>query len=200
MSRSGPPIAPRKTPRQARAQATCAAILQAAAHILTGEGRGALTTNRIADRAGVSIGSLYQYFPSKEAILAELVRGMRREMLVDIQTAANESDGRDLVALTDTLIRASVRHHAKAPDLARALEHVELDLPTDPETEEIERTLRSFLSELLDRRGVPAPAIAAQDLAAITKGITDDAARAGETDLEAVIARVSRAVRGYLGV
>jgi AcrR family transcriptional regulator len=63
----------RKRPRQVRSQATVEAILEATAHILAGQGYEALTTNAVAARAGVSIGSLYQYFPSKEALVGELM-------------------------------------------------------------------------------------------------------------------------------
>lgn len=66
------PVTPRKQPRQRRAQATVDAILMAAAHILKTEGFARATTNRIAEKAGVSIGSLYQYFPNKESVVAEL--------------------------------------------------------------------------------------------------------------------------------
>lgn len=62
----------RKTPRQARARATVDAILFAAAHILKTDGQSGFTTNRIAEVAGVSIGSLYQYFPNKQAIVDAL--------------------------------------------------------------------------------------------------------------------------------
>lgn len=62
----------RKSPRQARSQATVEAILTAAARILTKEGFEALTTNRVAAVAGVSVGSLYQYFPNKEALVRAL--------------------------------------------------------------------------------------------------------------------------------
>jgi len=71
-SRAASAIAPRKRPTQERAQATVEAILRACAHILGAEGYDAVTTNAVAARAGVSIGSLYQYFPSKEAMVAEL--------------------------------------------------------------------------------------------------------------------------------
>ena len=64
---------PRKRPTQKRSQITWDAIIQAAAHILVEDGYSGLTTNRIADRAGVSIGSLYQYFPNKESIVATLI-------------------------------------------------------------------------------------------------------------------------------
>jgi AcrR family transcriptional regulator len=63
----------RKSPRQKRATATFEAIVEAAAHILRTEGAAALTTNAIAARAGVSIGSLYQYFPNKQAIVRALI-------------------------------------------------------------------------------------------------------------------------------
>ena len=71
---ANPVYSPRKRPRQARAVATVTAILDAAARILTEHGYAAASTNRIAERAGVSIGSLYEYFPGKEAIFAELRR------------------------------------------------------------------------------------------------------------------------------
>jgi AcrR family transcriptional regulator len=63
----------RKRPRQTRSQATFDAIVEAAARILVESGAGRLTTNRVAARAGVSVGSLYQYFPNRQAILRALV-------------------------------------------------------------------------------------------------------------------------------
>ena len=62
----------RKQPKQGRAVATVTAIVDAAARILTEDGYAAASTNRVAERAGVSIGSLYEYFPGKEAVFAEL--------------------------------------------------------------------------------------------------------------------------------
>ncbi len=64
----------RKPASQSRAQETVDAILDASARIVDGDGTGALTTNRIAEIAGVSIGSLYQYFPGKDAVLHALVK------------------------------------------------------------------------------------------------------------------------------
>jgi AcrR family transcriptional regulator len=63
----------RKRPRQRRSQATFDAIIEASARILADDGVGQLTTNRIAVRAGVSVGSLYQYFPNRQAIVRALV-------------------------------------------------------------------------------------------------------------------------------
>jgi AcrR family transcriptional regulator len=70
----------RRTPTQPRAQDTVHVILEAAARILQREGRAALNTNHIAERAGISVGTLYQYFPNKEAILVAMAR---RELATD---------------------------------------------------------------------------------------------------------------------
>jgi AcrR family transcriptional regulator len=70
--RSRSAFLPRKRPRQERSRFTVEAILEAAADILVRDGYETLTTNRIADRAGVNVASLYQYFPGKEAIVAEV--------------------------------------------------------------------------------------------------------------------------------
>jgi AcrR family transcriptional regulator len=67
----------RRTPKQARSRAACEAIVEAAAQILERGGADALTTNAVAERAGVSIGTLYQYFPDKQAIL---IAAARREL------------------------------------------------------------------------------------------------------------------------
>lgn len=64
---------PRKRPRQARSVATFEAILEAAARILESLGFAGFNTNAVAELAGVSIGSLYQYFPSKDALIVELI-------------------------------------------------------------------------------------------------------------------------------
>jgi AcrR family transcriptional regulator len=78
----------RRQPRQARSRATRAAIFEAAAQILESEGEARFTTNRVAERAGVSVGTLYQYFASKRAILAAMAREenarVRRELARDI--------------------------------------------------------------------------------------------------------------------
>jgi len=67
-----PPLSSRKQPRQARSSRLVADILEAAVQVLTREGARRFTTARVAERAGISVGSLYQYFPNKEAILFRL--------------------------------------------------------------------------------------------------------------------------------
>lgn len=70
----------RRVPSQDRSKATYDAILQAAAHIIEAEGETAFTSNRVAERAGVSIGSVYQYFPNKQAILFAIAEDEERKL------------------------------------------------------------------------------------------------------------------------
>jgi AcrR family transcriptional regulator len=79
--------APRRTPFQERARFTVAAILQAAAEVIDEVGWAHASTNRIAERAGVSIGSLYQYFANKEEILATLMEEHRKDVHVVVGLA-----------------------------------------------------------------------------------------------------------------
>jgi AcrR family transcriptional regulator len=112
------PLTPRKSPRQERAVATVDAILQAAAYILVKGGWEALTTNRVAERAGVNIASLYQYFPNKEAIVVELQRRHVAEARARFPSAEAVA-GLPLPALLRMMIEAGVREHRVAPALHR---------------------------------------------------------------------------------
>jgi AcrR family transcriptional regulator len=80
---------PRK-PRQDRARETVEAILVAATHIFVRKGYTRTTTNEIAEKAGVSVGSLYQYFPSKDAIAVELLRRNRARLSARIAARIGE--------------------------------------------------------------------------------------------------------------
>lgn len=85
--RQGAPLASRKQPRQARSADLVSAILEASLRLLAEEGAARFTTTRVAERAGVSVGSLYQYFPNKAAILFRLQSDEWRQtggMLSDI--------------------------------------------------------------------------------------------------------------------
>ena len=74
----------RKTPSQTRALRTVDTLFEAATRVLQTEGEAGFTTNRIAERAGFSIGTLYQYFPSKEAIVVALVRRQRERVMREL--------------------------------------------------------------------------------------------------------------------
>ncbi|UPG92446.1 TetR family transcriptional regulator [Luteibacter aegosomatissinici] len=88
-----PPISSRKQPKQARSTELVSAILEAAAQVLAKEGAARFTTARVADRAGVSVGSVYQYFPNKAAILFRLQSDEWRQTS-DMLAATLADDGR----------------------------------------------------------------------------------------------------------
>ena len=200
MTRLDPALRPKKIPTQARGRATFDAICEATAHILETAGPEALTTNLIAERAGVSIGSLYQYFPTKEAIVAELIRDMRRSMLDDIRTMAAYCEGQSLDFTVRRMVRAAIHHHLHGHGRAEVLEQLEERLPSDPEVEAMKREIAEISAGLLAAHGIPDPALAAFDLINLVLGMVHPAVHAGETDYEALATRVDRAALGYLGV
>lgn len=111
----------RKQPKQARAQATIDAILGAAAETLTQVGYDRATTNVIAKRAGVSIGSLYQYFPHKEALVTALCERHLAEMTALLIGEVAAMRGLPLGEAVYALVRSLLRAHSVAPDLHRVL-------------------------------------------------------------------------------
>lgn len=194
-----PSLDPRKTPLQGRSRATCDAVLEAAARILESEGRHGLTTNHVAERAGISVGSLYQYFPGKEAILAALIRQMRRDMLEDFEAAVQQSAGADLAGAASVLVAASLQHHLRRPALAQALEREEADLPLDAETLALKSRLRTLVTGVLGKHGVADVETVAFDLIAMCHGMVEAVIQSGEDDFDALRRRLERAVLGYLG-
>jgi AcrR family transcriptional regulator len=114
---------PRKAPRQARSQATVEAILEAAARILAGEGYAAMSTNRVAETAGVSVGSLYQYFPNKDALVAALHQRHGRQIHALLAQALDASVGQGLRASVTALVHAALQGHLLEPELHRVLEN-----------------------------------------------------------------------------
>jgi AcrR family transcriptional regulator len=106
-------LRPRKAPRQARSLETRVRILTAAREVFATHGYSAGTTNRIAEAAGMSVGSLYQYFPNKDAILVELVRAHIEEGTRQVLAAAAEHSGGgdDLTAMVRAVIAAMVAAH-----------------------------------------------------------------------------------------
>src|SRR5262245_64733032 len=114
-------IAPRKLPKQARAQETVEAILTAAARILKKEGFDKASTNRIAEAAGVSIGSLYQYFPSKEALVAALAERHMTEMSEIVAEAGARILTEPLHVAVREVVELMLRAHAVDPELHRVL-------------------------------------------------------------------------------
>ncbi|WP_339614563.1 TetR/AcrR family transcriptional regulator [uncultured Parvibaculum sp.] len=195
-----PPAKPdlRKRPRQSRSQATVDAVLEAAARILERDGISAVNTNAVAELAGVSVGSLYQYFPDKEAIFAELIRRERGRLRRDVANAVGQAEAQSFEATIAGLLEAAIAHQLDRPALARALEYVEALLPLDDETQSLNEAIVADVGHAMRIHGRPDDPVTAQDVVAMTKGMVDAAGLAGETDKCDLIRRVERAVFGYL--
>jgi len=117
-----PQLSLRKAPRQSRSQATVTAILDATARILLERGVAATSTNAVAERAGVSVGSLYQYFPNKDALIAALHARHGEQMMGVIQRALTQAMDATLDDALGGLIDATVEAHRVDADLHRVLE------------------------------------------------------------------------------
>ncbi len=99
----------RKIPTQERAGRTISTIFEAAAQILQKDGPDKLTTNRIAERAGFSIGTVYQYFPNKEAILAAIAERERQAIEAQIRDALTKAKPETSDEVIRQLVRILIR-------------------------------------------------------------------------------------------
>jgi AcrR family transcriptional regulator len=112
---------PRKSAVQRRSRLTVNAIMEATARILIREGFDKASTNRIAEVAGVSVGSLYQYFPSKEAIVAALIDRHNSQVMQAVQGELAEAVYLPMEQAVRKLVAVAVRAHRIDPKLHRAL-------------------------------------------------------------------------------
>ena len=128
-------VDPRKRPLQKRSRSTVEVILEAAAQVLERDGYSATTTDLIAERAGVSIGSLYQYFPNKDAVLlaltqqhAEAARAVLEPLLAEIVNGTPP-----VAPWLQRFVRAAVELNGRRPRLHQILFE---ETPFPPETME----------------------------------------------------------------
>jgi AcrR family transcriptional regulator len=191
---------PRKQPRQARAQHTVEAIFEASARILEEHGHGGFTTNAVAELAGASIGTLYQYFPDKDALLGALIARETARLVDEAEAAGVLAAGQQAL---DALILAAVCHQVRRPRLARLLDFEEARLPLDAGTQVVRTRFMAILGDILGRPDLPRQSdisAATADVAAIIRGMIDSAGERGEVGQAALVARVRRAVLGYLSM
>lgn len=115
MNRPAPSaLKPRKAPQQARSTATLEAIHTATIQVLLAEGVARLTTARVAERAGVSIGTMYQYYPHKQALLFAMVEQQLETVLAFMLAAAERLRGKDAETVAEGLALAWL--DAKTPE------------------------------------------------------------------------------------
>lgn len=193
---------PRKAPRQARAVATVEAIAQAATQLLREGGLAAMTTNAVAARAGVSIGSLYQYFPNRDALMVELIRREQRGHVERVRAALLLCKGLDLEATVRLLVRAAMGHHRADALLASAINHEEARLPVGAiiaETlSEGGALLAQIFSRFEDQISPVDPVRAALTLPALVRSIVDVWANLPQAAIDIAEDEAVRAVLGYL--
>ena len=107
MNRPAPALLqPRKTPQQARSEATIDAIHTATIQVLLAGGVGRVTTTRVAERAGVSVGSMYQYYPHKQALLFAIVERQLETIESTVRAAAERLEGCDVATVAEGLATA----------------------------------------------------------------------------------------------
>ena len=170
----------RKAPRQARSRATIDAMLDAAAHILGDRGWTGLTTNAVAETAGVSIGSLYQYFPNKLALIEAVRRRHFDEVLAVLRAAADDRMTRR--QRVEALVDGMIAVHSRYPAAHRVL------LEESPRGEDSRGTHDRFETECrkgyealvkANARGTTDVRVGAQVLAGAVAGAVHEAARQG---------------------
>jgi len=174
--RQNPSISSRKQPQQSRSAELVAIILEAALQVLQREGAQKFTTARVAERAGVSVGSVYQYFPNKAAILFRLqsdewrqTGGMLREILQDAQQAPLER--------LRTLVHAFIRSECEEAQMRSALTDIAPLYSDDPQAQEAwlywDHTVKVFIAELL-------PAASAASRSIVEELLSTTLSNAGE--------------------
>ena len=104
-------IKPRKEPKQSRSRRTREEILQATAHLLNRRPLGEVSTNHIAKKTGISIGTLYKYYPNKDSILADLSLMYMRQDAERFEHILAECAGRELDVLLNELVEALMQAH-----------------------------------------------------------------------------------------
>ena len=200
------PTMPRKSASQKRSKATVETLLDATARVLVREGYDRASTNRIADMAGVSVGSLYQYFPNKEALVAALVARHNRELLGLVRQAVKKVASVDLATAMRELVRAAVDAHLVDPALHRIFAE---QVPRMGQLAKIEslqqeafRLMRSYLEERRDEISVrdldAATKICVTTVEALTHEFVINKPDALAGDRDRFIDEVTRLLMGYL--
>jgi AcrR family transcriptional regulator len=193
----------RKQPRQARSQITIDAIIEAAAQLIAQQGLDRFNTNAVAERAGVSIGSLYQYFPNKDAIMVALIRRTQDERSAALG-AALAAPHDSLADLVRDVVHAVNRQHRDQSLLASAIDHEEARLPVQNEIEGYldgaGMALRTVFVRYPKELTNVDPSRAARTLPALVRSVVDCWANLDPPQPDIAEEEAVRAVFGYLGI
>jgi AcrR family transcriptional regulator len=191
----------RKQPAQARSRATVDAILEAGAQVLADKGRAGFNTNKVAEVAGVSIGSLYQYFPDKLSLIEAIRKRHLDDVLAVLSQAADASRGGQQLA--ESLVRGMIAVHTVQPALHRVLlEEAPRYDGTTPVQAAFEAEYASRYRALVEActGGVKLAGqdVVAQVLAGAMEGVIHSAARNGTLQSPKLKRELVRLVASYL--
>ena len=129
MAKTAPPaFEPRKTPVQARSTVTVEAIYEATIQVLLSEGAERLTTTRVAERAGVSVGTLYQYYPNKQSLLFAVLEGHMDKVAGAVETACENARGKRLADMVQDVVEAFVDAKMERTDISTALYRIAMEV------------------------------------------------------------------------
>jgi AcrR family transcriptional regulator len=142
-------LKPRKTPRQARSTATVDAIFQATIQVLLSEGVSQLTTTHVAERAGVSVGTMYQYFPHKQALLFAVLARHLEAVVQAVERACQQYAGQPLVTMSDGLVAAYLDAKTEQVEASRALYAVSAEWDTTDLLGKISERMGNAIATLL---------------------------------------------------
>ena len=192
---------PRKTPVQARSAASVHAILQATIQVLLKEGRSRLTTTRVAERAGVSVGTLYQYFPNKNSLLQALLKEHLDGVALAMVAACAGAHGMPLDVMAETIASAFVRAKFRNLDAGMALYAVSDDVEGKRIAAGMHaRSIAAITALLQTAPGitVPSPKVAATTLLSAMAGVSrsmleSDVSRHTMTTMERELSVLARA-------
>jgi AcrR family transcriptional regulator len=192
----------RKEPRQARSRATVEAVVEAGARILSKQGWNGFTTNKVAEAAGVSIGSLYQYFPDKLSLVDAIRRRHIDDSLDAIRSALAETEA--LTVFVEALVTNLIEAHSLHPGLHRVLldEVPGLEAYRHP-NHQIEAQYLSLFTQAAAIYGSQSRDVAASTVGLVLSdaidGVIHNAARRGRLHEPAIRDELVRLVCAYLG-
>ena len=202
-----PQTSPRKHASQERSRGTVDALVEATARILVREGFDKASTNRIAEVAGVSIGSLYQYFPGKEALVAAVIERHNRQIGLTVRGELAELATCPLAQGVRKLIAVAVRAHRLDPKLHLVLAE---QIPRVGKLENVEAfnsrnydLFRDYLESRRDEVGTPDLDLASFLCVTTIEAMTHNAVLHGskvlsEEAMEALVDEGTRLIVGYL--
>jgi AcrR family transcriptional regulator len=150
---------PRKTPLQARATVTVEAISEATIQVLLSHGADRLTTTRVADRAGVSVGTLYQYYPNKQSLLYAVMEEHLDRVATAVESACEQACNKPLAEMIKQVVEVFVDAKMDRADVSVALYKVAPDIG-GPELvkragQRMRKALEAMLQTALDIQSPP---------------------------------------------